>query len=123
MKLTTTVILPSLAAFAVASPGLQESGKRQNVDWKFSLFQNTQCTGANDTYSGAGDKACTGGIRNGAASAWWKIFINADCEVTFYDDPGCTNLVDAIDEDDEPAVCSYPPGALNQLVAYEVSCD
>ncbi|KAH9886417.1 hypothetical protein F4778DRAFT_786806 [Xylariomycetidae sp. FL2044] len=96
--------------------------KRQNVDWSFSLFQNGQCTGANDTYTGNGDQACTAGIRNGSAAAWWKIFANADCEVFFFDDASCNNNVDAFDEETEPAECTTPPGG-EQIVAYEVTCD
>ncbi|ORY68885.1 uncharacterized protein BCR38DRAFT_406765 [Pseudomassariella vexata] len=122
MYFTTSLAVLALTALSAASPAADTDSKRQNVEWDFKLFQTTGCTGAADRYSGAGDQACTAGIRNGNALAWIKTFVSADCEVTLFNDVNCNNLVDAFDEETEPEECTAPFDD-EVIAAYEVVCD
>lgn len=64
--------------------------KRQNVDWQFSLFQNEQCTGEADPYSGFGSTGCRSGLLNGSAAGFIKTLIDPDCSILLFADENCT---------------------------------
>ena len=114
----------ALSVNVAASPLINTSSttieQRQNIDWSFALYQNAECTGAEDPYLGFGGVSCTAGIRNGNAPAFWKRFLEADCILGFYSDVNCNNVIDLIDESDDTAC--HTPAQGGAIAAYDVVC-
>lgn len=100
-SIVCAAVISALSVNVVASPLVNNSSttieQRQNVDWSFALYQNAECTGAADPYSGFGSVQCTAGIRNGNAPAYQKRFVDADCVIGSYSDVVCNNAVDFVD--------------------------
>jgi hypothetical protein len=96
----SALAVPTIGPRELSSSDIAALKPRQNIDWSFSLYQNAQCTGAADGYSGAGDQGCTTGIRNGNAAAFIKRFIVPECQVIFFSDTVCNpnNAIDLLDE-------------------------
>lgn len=114
----------ALSVNVAASPLVNASStmveQRQNVDWSFNLYQNAECNGVEDPYSGFGSVLCTGGIRNGDAPAYRKKFVEADCVVGFYSDIGCNNVIDIVDESND--IDCHTPTQGGTIAAYDVVC-
>ena len=72
-------LLATISSAIVVPKELQKAAeKRQNVEWDFTIYQNTQCTGASDRYSGVETTNCRQGIRNGSGAAIIKRFMDPD---------------------------------------------
>ena len=114
----------ALSVNVVASPLVNNSSTTieqwQNVDWSFALYQNAECTGATDSYSGFGSVQCTAGVRNGNAPAYQKRFVNADCAIGFYSDVDCNNAIDFVDEGND--IDCHTPAQGGTIAAYDVVC-
>ena len=123
-SIVCAAVFSALFVNVVASPLANNSSttieQRQNVDWSFALYQNAECTGAADPYSGFGSVRCTAGIRNGNAPAYQKRFVDADCVIGFYSDVDCNNAIDFVAETDNTD-CN-PPAEGGTIAAYDVVC-
>ena len=120
---TGTLGTPAPGADVPSAPNNDGLKPRQgNIDWDFTLYQNLQCTGAADRYSGVDSQGCTTGIRNGNAPAFTKAFIDADCEVILFSDNVCTpaNAIEVIDETTD-TTCSAPVGG-GAVASFQVDC-
>ncbi|EYE93009.1 uncharacterized protein EURHEDRAFT_173953 [Aspergillus ruber CBS 135680] len=122
MKATALLALLGLfGASTTAVPAVnfpRQNGNNNPVSWEFFLFQNTNCTGPQDIFSGNGTTACRNDIRHGSALGFIKDDISPGCVIELFRGKNCTQSVRNVTSKTE-STCQVLPGSVS---SFDVKC-
>ncbi|ODM15725.1 hypothetical protein SI65_08959 [Aspergillus cristatus] len=121
MKATTLLAIFGLfgaSTTAIPTVNLPRNSNGHPLSWEFFLFQNTNCTGPRDTFSGNGTTACRNDIQHGSALGFIKEDISPGCVIELFRDKNCTQSVRNVTSKTE-STCQVLPGSVS---SFDVKC-